>query len=663
MLSINSSTAVLTDTSGYHLNATVTNTTGQEIPAGTLTLAMNAFYTFVSRNDIQDWSEGNGRIPTPQSVGQADVPALQPGASANVSIDADAHQESLAAINSWGSKPVLLSYSANGTPLAQSHTFVTRTGAGLHTPSTPALHITVAQPLAANGWTTDSKLLGQLVDEGGISSSKLAKIAMPSKDDDARLKSLQQTFAKHDMLQVVGDPTYLQAMAMPTRVDGITQPALFDMTAYSAMNNAPAYSAMNNAPAYSAAGINDRQWSAAKARKTYQSALGDSNADITAYAWQGNGNWTLQALTKARQQGYGTVIATHDFEEDDAATVRTGKTVVSTDAGDITVLSAQNVLSGLAQGKATSDDANADSEGTTAGRLARFVAQSAFYQMEQPYAERNLLVCLNEDSDPSVVDALMSDIEQSPWLNLTDLATLKDADISEDAASMSTDLPQTDGLTDSMRSDVQQTLSALANSSSNIKRFNTSILIKPNGKDESDVNTWSRQLTNTHTIMALHALGGESPSRSTMAEGANQLAALLINGVAITPTESVNVVSETAKMPVTISNSHPYPVKVKVSSLTDSMQIVTSRFDTVQVPPHGEAQVAFTIRVSTSGTANATISLFDRNGAAFGATQVTHITSALQISDKSGFVIIGFAVLLGAVGLWRQFNRKKDPDE
>ena len=76
MLSIDSSTAVLTDTSGYHLSAPETNTTDQEIPSGTLTLAMNAFYTFVSRNDIQDWSEGNGRIPTPQSVGQADVPAL-----------------------------------------------------------------------------------------------------------------------------------------------------------------------------------------------------------------------------------------------------------------------------------------------------------------------------------------------------------------------------------------------------------------------------------------------------------------------------------------------------------------------------------------------------------------------------------------------------------
>ena len=72
---------------------------------------------------------------------------------------------------------------------------------------------------------------------------------------------------------------------------------------------------------------------------------------MTTYAWQGTGNWTADALAKAKQQGYDTVIATHDFEEDDAATAETGKTVVTTDAGDITVLTAQSVLSNLAQGK------------------------------------------------------------------------------------------------------------------------------------------------------------------------------------------------------------------------------------------------------------------------------------------------------------------------
>ena len=436
MLSIDSSTAVLTDTSGYHLSATVTNTTDQEIPSGTLTLAMNAFYTFVSRNDIQEWSEGIGQIPTPNIVGQSEVPALQPGASANVHIDADSNQETLASVNSWGPKPVTLSYEANGVQQDEAHTFATRTGAGINTPDTPAMNITIVQPLEAQGWTTDNTMLEQLVNKGGVTSAELSKIAVPGKEDEARLKSLEQTFTKHDKLQVVADPTYLKTMPMPTQVDGITQPALFDITAYSALNDSKTYDS---------AGVGTSRWNAEQALKNYQSALGDPNASMTTYAWQGTGNWTADALAKAKQQGYGTVIATHDFEEDDAATAETGKTVVTTDAGDITVLTAQSVLSNLAQGKATSADAEADGEGTTAGRLARFVAQSAFYQMEQPYSERNLLVCLNGNSDPAVVDALMTDVEQSPWLNITDLNTLNNADPAlsgDDAAAI---VPQSDG--------------------------------------------------------------------------------------------------------------------------------------------------------------------------------------------------------------------------
>ena len=654
MLSIDSSTAVLTDTSGYHLSATVTNTTDQEIPSGTLTLAMNAFYTFVSRNDIQKWSEGIGQIPTPDIVGQSEVPALQPGASANVRIDAESSQEALVSIHSWGPKPVTLNYEADGVQQDEAHTFATRTGAGLNTPDTPAMNITIVQPLEAQGWTTDNTMLEQLVNKGGVTSAELSKIAVPGKEDEARLKSLKETFTKHDKLQVVADPTYLKAMSMPTQVDGITQPALFDITAYSALNDSKTYDS---------SGVGTSQWNAEQALKNYQSALGDPNASMTTYAWQGTGNWTIEALTKAKQQGYDTVIATHDFEEDDAATAETSKAIVSTDTGDVTVLTAQSVLSNLAQGKATSSDAEADGEGTTAGRLARFVAQSAFYQMEQPYAERNLLVCLNDNSDPAVVDALMTDVEQSPWLNITDLNTLSNADPTlsgDDAAAI---VPQSDGINDVTRANLRQTLSTLAASASDIKRFNASILTDDAKQAPAGLKAWRRQLVNAHGIMALHALGGENPAGSTMVEGAGQLASLLINGVAITPTENVNVVSETAQMPVTISNSHPYPVTVKVSSLTNSMQIVTSRFDTVEVPAHGEAQVAFTIRVATSGTADATLSLQDRQGITFGATQTTHITSALQISDKSGFIIIGIAVLLGALGLWRQFHRKKDPDE
>lgn len=668
VLSLSEATAVVTDTSGYHLKVTITNTDSQQWQAGRLSLNINSDYTFTSRTDMQEWAQSQNMIPAPNELGSVAVPALAPGQSTTVAINAKADNAALTSIMTWGPKPLLAVY-AHDDENVELRSFLTRSSAGLAAAQTPAMQITMVAPLSSSHWQVSNEALTAMVNNPVVSNSGNGQTAADAassgeygKNDNAAVtlnsnhtrfdRSLSDVLSRHSALQVIADPTYLNALNMPPKVSALMQPAAFDITAYAADGSTQRYAN---------AGVQNSMWNAKASLAQYRNAIGDNNATIGTVAWQGKGHWTMDALTEARRHGYSAVISTADFEPSASDTVRTGTNVVTTDAGDITVLVEQRELSNLAQGSATSRKARAES--SEAGRLARFVAQSAFYQMEQPYAERNLLVCLNEDSDPSVVDALMSDIEQSPWLNLTDLATLKDADISEDAASMSTDLPQTDGLTDSMRSDVQQTLSALANSSSNIKRFNTSILVKPNGKDESDVNTWSRQLTNAHTIMALHALGGESPSRSTMAEGANQLAALLINGVAITPTESVNVVSETAKMPVTISNSHPYPVKVKVSSLTDSMQIVTSRFDTVQVPPHGEAQVAFTIRVSTSGTANATISLFDRNGAAFGATQVTHITSALQISDKSGFVIIGFAVLLGAVGMWRQFNRKKDPDE
>ena len=62
---------------------------------------------------------------------------------------------------------------------------------------------------------------------------------------------------------------------------------------------------------------------------------------------------------------------------------------------------------------------------------------------------------------------------------------------------------------------------------------------------------------------------------------------------------------ETASMPVTVSNKLPYPISVRVSSLTDSMEIVTSRLSDVEVAPNSEAQTS----AASSVTANVTILL------------------------------------------------------
>ena len=141
------------------------------------------------------------------------------------------------------------------------------------------------------------------------------------------------------------------------------QPADFDITAYTALGD--------NA-AYEKAGITTEQWNAKQAAAWY--AAGNDSETPSAYAWQGNNCWTLDALTAAREQGYDTVIADASFDADQTEAVHTGTYVVHTPAGDVTVLKEQSTLGTLAKGQATSTDAQAES--SDAGRLARLRARS-----------------------------------------------------------------------------------------------------------------------------------------------------------------------------------------------------------------------------------------------------------------------------------------------
>ncbi|WEV72465.1 DUF6049 family protein [Bifidobacterium sp. ESL0790] len=798
-ISIAEATSVVTASSGYHIKAEVRNTSGKALDAGTLVVATNDFYTFVSRTDIQQWADGDSRITVPNELGRVNVPALANGAATTVSIDVNADDATLKELVSWGPKPVRLTYSASagdGSDQEQvaTHTFFTRSSDGLNTAGTPPMNITITMPLTSDGWRVNDSTLKSLMSTGqldgdnssnagtgnnnGSSNSNAtsggnnsngssgnnsaagvadnqttinallktgdAKSAKSQDSDDKSAKlehAIDQLVAKHPQLQVVTDPTYAQTLSLPPKSSGIMQPGAFDITSYSAINEGGSYEQ---------AGLSAQSWNEATAVSRFQNALNDKNAKPASYAWQGRGAWTLEAVTNARRQGYGTVIdtsGTTGANEDLDDTLRTDKYVVPTDAGDVTVLSAQSELSRLAQGEAT--DKSADGEQSTAGRLSRFMAQSAFYQMERPYASRNLLVCLSQDSTDSMdavgdTDDLMHAVEQAPWLALNDLGALSNSDARLSGANATRALAGSSGIHMQTLAEIRGTLASLTASRTDIARFGSSILTTPvvagagdganSGDDSSSSNsadnsskssnstnnssnskssndtsdkkstdtstgkstdtgnnkshsdsgdvqslarqdanvtakrskdgcTWFDAIMDLHDNLALHALSSDTATAKRMNASAQSLATQLLNGVSITPSESITVVSESAQMPVTVSNSHPYPVKVKVSSLTNSMEIATSRFATVEVPARSETQTTFRVRVSTSGSATARLQLLDRNSDAFSTPQSTRITSTLRLSDMSGIIFVAVALLLGVLGLWRQFHRVKDPDE
>ena len=679
VLSLSEATAVVTDTSGYHLKVTITNTDSQQWQVGRLSLNINSDYTFTSRTDMQEWAQSQNMIPAPNELGSVAVPALAPGQSTTVAINAKADNAALTSIMTWGPKPLLAVY-AHDDENVELRSFLTRSSAGLAAAQTPAMQITMVAPLSSSHWQVSNEALTAMVNNPVVSNSGNGQTAPDAassgaygKNDNAAVtlnsnhtrfdRSLSDVLSRHSALQVIADPTYLNALNMPPKVSALMQPAAFDITAYAADGNTQRYTN---------AGVQNSMWNAKASLAQYRNAIGDNNATISTVAWQGKGHWTMDALTEARRHGYSAVISTADFEPSASDTVRTGTNVVTTDAGDITVLVEQRELSNLAQGSATSRKARAES--SEAGRLARFVAQSAFYQMEQPYTQRNLLVNFGFNADAATLNSFMSAVESSPWLQATDLQTLCAATPLASDDDAQANVPRESDIGKDDAAFIDSAIAALSASRSDIIRFRDNIM-KPdttathdrdNGSTSDDRGTWINRILNAQSTMALRAFTADDSDAAlpnAMVSGAQQLSGIVMNSIALTPSEAVTMVSETATMPVTVRNSTPFPAQVTVSSITDSSEIATSRRTTITVLAHAETQTTFRLRAATSGSAIASIALEDRVGVRFGQMQQTSISCILKISDMTGFIIIAAAVVLGLLGLWRQFHRKKDPDE
>nr|WP_231129390.1 DUF6049 family protein [Bifidobacterium choloepi] len=692
-VSIEAITPVVTSTSGLTVTATIKNGTGSALGSGTFAAFANLSHTFVSRTDIQQWAEGSSNIPVPDSLGSVEVSPIADGDSATVTLTVPADNDVLKSLASWGPRPLALEYVADDGTTTVDYTFLTRSWDGLSGTKTPELNVAVAMPLTSDGWAANETAMDKLLTGKSTSATDPSGVVALTDDADNELKAKDKLADQYSSLNIVADPRVLADIGTP-HIRGVMQPGDFDITAYAEIDDARLYES---------AGVTLQSWAAETGLNTYRAAIGDDSATSTAYAWQGDGIWTLDALAQAREQGYTTVIATHDFDQSDDSTVHTSTMVVPTSAGNVTVLVAQSVLSTLAGGEATSADA--DAETTSAGRVARFMAQSAFYQMEQPYTDRHLLVTMSDSTTASEAGELMAALRDADWLDLTDLAALADADPYASGDDASALVPSTTGDSSVRTSAIKAALESLKSSRTDISRFVDSVLVTGdgdsataaaggtgngagdgngagNGSDGASADgssssddassdsqarvsaaSWGQYLLQAESATALLAMGGSAKRMETMVQAARQFADELMDAVSITSSNDVNVVSETASLPVTVSNSLPYPVNVKVSSITDSMEIVTSRFAETTVPAAGEAQVTFTIRVSTSGTTIATEQLLDRQDQAFGKSKTTTITSALQISDKSGVAFIVLAVVLGILGLWRQFHRKKDPDE
>lgn len=738
-LSLLQATPVVTDTSGYQLrirvqaNRNQASTTSTST-AGRIFVTFNAGYTFVSRTDMQLWAQGSSRIPTAQLLAEEEVPAMRPGESRELNINVPADKPELKRMVQWGPKPLRITFqhgsNADAEKITTLTTFLTRANVGMQITHTPPLNITPTMTLLAkhdewaNDWqntiTLNDTANAQKTANGseadqqtqhkkphnvaGENSDKINPQNTQSNRETqtshaellqscpmttltpqgvSRLTKQANLLKQYRMLEAVSDQATIQAAKLPIRSAALMQPSGFDISAWA--DDA-------NAAQYRAAGVSEQSWDAHAARyacsDTSQLSRRNTKQDqTTVVAWQHGGAWTMQALAAAQQHGYNTVIATRNFDPHiDRFVMRNSVYNVTVNNSTMRVLYAQPTLSMLANGNPTSSQAVA--EHSQAGRLNRLIAQSAFYQMEQPYASRHILIAFEPTTTAFEISAAMRALQQAPWLSFATLRSLTQSDPINAQQLTYQPTAANSAISTKQASKRAQRLRLLAEQRHHVTRFVSAIvdstptptpthqandgdaqaLAKQNAKlQKRNPNTgaWTKRLTRVFDTLSLREISmlADASHQNKSPHPYMDLVHYLFSNIRLLAPKSVTAVSETASMPVTISNAHPYPIRIYLTSLTDSMEIVTVHRTSVTIPANSQTQVTLPIRVTTSSQATARLALEDRNHQVFSQPQSTKINSTLRISDKSGMIIIMLAFVLASVGLWRQFTRKKDPDE
>lgn len=750
-LTLAKATPIITASSGYQASVTITNKSSQAAQAGTLTLRTSQ-YSLISSSNAQDWAEGRYN-PYLFDLAQVSVPALKHNSSVTVTVTLKADDRNLASLRNWGPKPLEVVYQAaaqpnsgeadprTGTTLsAHLNTFVTRSHDGLDEFKTPEMALTVVMPVVATGWqvrtqTSDTASVNQ---KNKKLAATLALVHDPMSTDfpltltkKAKAYTLAQLKLLKDYphLQSVVDPALLAslredntptsdkapasrsvAISLYQAMSSISQPYSFDISrltldpegfekagvsadTWSVQAGDSLASDFQSSSSSSSSQSSSTGENSGQSKKTEDNSSSSTPASVAkgAIAWEGSSSWTARSLETAARAGYKTVIANSARPVADDSIVETGHVVMNTAAGDVTVLVTQSTLTQLAEGQKTSEQALA--ENSDAGRLQRFIAQSAIFQMQQPYVERNLLVSLGSRTSLANSRALLSALQSADWLKSGTLADLRQGatnvsahfDLAPDgntahthAASTARQLSTlTKTLTTLSQLKKNVLVKASAKSSDNPgkedKTDNPQPLARQNAKSsaEDDVtqDEWLAKLETSHMHLALASFASENADTQngsadlTALQADQKMNAELSNAVSIVKPSVINVFSESAQTPVTVTNRLPYPVKVKLAAQTDTQLTTVSSEKTLTVHENSEAQATLHVRVVGTSQTTLSIQVTDEQGNVLGEPQTTMLYTQLPLNDLSGDILIVLAVVLGIVGLRRQFTRKKDPDQ
>jgi len=643
------------------LTARVTNGTDAVLDGAALDLGVS-WRPLTSREDLSAWAEddGTGTAGPPQVAEPVD--RLAPGDSAQVTMELDVDALGLSAENPWGPREMSVALTHGGSPLDVVHTFLLFAPEG-DAPDPVSVSVTApvtgpaVDPLDPDGYdlelatgTATGGRLTRLLDAAAVTGTSpgmslavdpaLVSAAAGTDDEGSRAWATRLTGAP-----VAGDDDTAGTddagtSASLTSTLGAGSTAAAGEPADVAV--LPGYD-----PDLAAVAHADPSRADVAAATGGEAALGASWERPEGWgltlAWP-EGRPDVATLAAGREAPVDQVVVADGLAPADGVAA-SARTAVDTPSGKVPALVADAGLS--AAFASLTDAADAPSAAEASTRVLADAALVALQQEESGQEDLHLLAALPRgwSPDPALVGTVLGALHDASWADVVPL--------SETVAAPASRVPRDDPARGARagRSDGElspTSVRRLLDSHRDLAAFSTVA---------SDPVELSGDADRALVAPLAVAARTEPDARDRAVELAVEQSDALQQGIGVADRSNVTLVSDTGKLPVTVSNDLPVDATVTVVLRPDASRLVVESRPTVVVPAGTSSNVHVPVRAIGSGDVNLQVEVLAPSG-----TVVAGPTS-FSLRVRAGWETAGTAVVAALVallflgGIWRTVRR------
>lgn len=704
------------------VSGTITNGTSEALSGASLVLGMQT-RTELQVSSLAAWLAGDrwSTLSTLSSKAlDADVPA---GSSTRFSVTVKAADLPLWSTDQWGPRGIEVSIVQGGSSVASDRSIVvwdagapvsgTHVTAVVPVTASPAELALLASgtgssssaPASASPSPTAEPSSAATSSSGGSGSESSSTTSLTALRD--RVLGLLGLARQGVVLAV--DPALLEALGLPSEADSPTATAL--PTDSSASPNATATASAADGSASATASPSTTATASADATADASPAAGTTpvdqtgpgaeiatalaqaiqNGDVIALAWDdadvsalahaGETALLSSALTRSASSWTSTAGARTDvawtagpLDQSTLDALPSSVSTVIASPGDMpvaqdltytpseattvngrVVLLPDSDLSAAASGEVETTSGTASLSELDATQL--LLGESAIITRQAPSITRDLVLTVSREeaqtTDPEVLGERLAAVTGSSWTSGQGLAGVA-SDATLAAASSTEVLRSAVPASETSAGEVSRGELGLARATSGYLASVASILTDPSAALGTSADILLQTTSATWR--------SDASGRGAHIKAARATAAAVTSRLTAAPSSTINLISDTAELPVRIVSRLDQEVTVSVHLSPDSQRLQAEQDVSVTVPAHSEVTVKVPVTAVGSGDVDVTVQLLSSDGTVVGTPSTVHMRVRADWENVGTRAIGGALVVMLVIGITRTIRRGRRTD-